>query len=376
MKRILVIAMISILAVASFTGCGKATSEAVSTSDNAAAAPLTGDTIETSCGTIILGDYNGLKAERYVYTVAEDDIDTEVDNLISDHTEDKDVDRAAKEDDYVRVALTASSDGETIYSFTADDDYQLYLNGEEYGEEFDTHIIGKKAGDKEEFSIKYGEDADDSELAGKTVDFTVEVLSVVEEDAPELTEDFIKNELGYDSEEAMREEIRKQLEEENAKETESEYGDSVMAAYIDLCTFPSYDEDIYNAYYDQVVAGYEEYTEMFGASSVEEIYEFFGMTEDDVKQEALDALYRQMVVEALSSEEGIEVTDEDYQAALEKYTEENEYDSTDALLAEYDEETIRNWALDDLVVEFLKDHCTPVDITDADEATEDEDISE
>ena len=377
MKKMVVVGLIAALGVGALSGCANSSEDVTSsdasvgsTAETDSASEATSDAIETDIGSVILADY-AVTADKYIYTVTDEEVDEEVEYLVDEYAEYNEVDRAAQEGDYVWVALTATSDGEELEVFTKSDEYEIPLDGEYYGEEFDEHLIGSSVGDKLEFSVTYAEDDENADYPGMTVDYTVKVLGVSEEIVPELTEAFIQDELGYESEEDMREQIKSELEETNESDSEYEYREAIMEQYIKNCEFVDYDEDVYQLYYADAVAGYEEYVDMFeGVESVEEIYEFFGMTEDDVKQEALDNMYRTIVVDAISQVENIELTDEIFDERAARYAEEYEYDSVDDLLSDYDEDSLRYWIQDDLVLDFLESYATANEVEYEDEYEE------
>ena len=377
MKKMVVVGLIAALGVGALSGCANSSEDVTSsdasvgsTAETDSASEATSDVIETDIGSVILADY-AVTADKYIYTVTDEEVDEEVEYLVDEYAEYNEVDRAAQEGDYVWVALTATSDGEELEVFTKSDEYEIPLDGEYYGEEFDEHLIGSSVGDKLEFSVTYAEDDENADYPGMTVDYTVKVLGVSEEIVPELTEAFIQDELGYESEEDMREQIKSELEETNESDSEYEYREAIMEQYIKNCEFVDYDEDVYQLYYADAVAGYEEYVDMFeGVESVEEIYEFFGMTEDDVKQEALDNMYRTIVVDAISQVENIELTDEIFDERAARYAEEYEYDSVEDLLSDYDEDSLRYWIQDDLVLDFLESYATANEVEYEDEYEE------
>ena len=361
MKKFLTITLAAALAAGLMTGCA-------SSNDNAASSDVgeaqgSGEEIETDYGTVILADMDSLTADKYIYTVSEEDIDDAVEELLYDYIDYEEVDRPAKEGDYVLVSyFKATIDGEVYEKYKEDDEYEIPLDGEYYGTDFDDQVIGASVGDELSFSVTYSDDFDDMDFAGNTVEYEMTIAGISEEIIPELTEKFVQDELGYDSEEAMREELKTELEEMNEEDSESEYRDNLMEAYIERCTFTYYDEEVYDAYYDDAVSEYEEYLEWFGFSDLEELYEAFGMTEADVEEEALDTVYRVIVVDAIVQRDGIEVSDELFDEKSEEIAEENDYDSAEELLEENDEETILYMIQEGLVLDMLEEHATPNEI--------------
>ena len=179
-------------------------------------------------------------------------------------------------------------------------------------------------------------------------------MSITEEVLPELTEDFVKNTLGYDSIDALREDARARLESDNESSAEYDFRENLMQQVIDGSDFESYSQDLYDSYAASMEESYESYMEMFGCETVEEVYHLFGMTESDIEKEVMNLVYRAIVVQAISQKEDLALTDTEYQEGLERYAEENDYDSTDALVEDYGEDSLRSWILEDKVLDFLE----------------------
>ncbi|MCP4404316.1 MAG: trigger factor [bacterium] len=88
-------------------------------------------------------------------------------------------------------------------------DYQRSLEGEPFGEpvagasfwlgvdqifpELSENIFGKKQGEHVEFSTSYGDDAPNKDLAGKTLDFSVDIVKVEKVVLSELDDEFAKD---------------------------------------------------------------------------------------------------------------------------------------------------------------------------------------
>jgi trigger factor len=267
--------------------------------------------------------------------------------------------------------MTGTADGESVVDYTEEEDggaYDILLGYYEFGEEFDEKLIGVSAGDELSFSITYDADYGDDDFAGKTVQYEVTVLAVFEEKLPELTEDFIVNTLGYESEEDMRSKIREELNESYNSDTAYNTKEDLIGQVVENSEFGDYSEEAYTAAKEDVKSSYEGYMDWIGASTVEEVYEAFGISEEDVEKEALEQVYRTIAVYAIAQEQGIDVPDEEYQSGLEEYAQSytdyygEEY-TTDDLVSELGEETLRYWVLEDKVLDYLYDNAAITQVT-------------
>lgn len=308
---------------------------------------------ENSGEYVTLGEYKNIPVTKNVYTVSQEALEEEVEMTLDEYSEELQVDRASQDGDELTLYFTASVDGEVMEDYS-EDGYYLFLGEEEYGSEFDEKLTGVKAGDHLTFSITYPED-DESEYSGETVDFDVTVDTVTEYVLPEYTEEFVKENLEYDSIEAFEADLKATLEEEYEDTSLSELQEDLITQVIENAVFGEYDEEVYQMYCDAMAESYQEYAEMYGME-YEELLSAFGMTEEDLEEEALDSLQRDSVIEAIAEAENITVSDEEYEEALAGYAEEEEYDDTESYVEEYGEDNIRSWILEEKVLNFLMEN--------------------
>lgn len=71
-------------------------------------------------------------------------------------------------------------------------------------------LLGKKKGDRGSFRVTYGEDAQNRELAGKTVEFAIEIVNVEKVVLPEIDDEFAKD-LEQDSLEDLKQRIKEDI---------------------------------------------------------------------------------------------------------------------------------------------------------------------
>lgn len=326
---------------------------------------------EEEYGKAQLCDYSNLSVEKNVYEITDEMVDDQIESMLYDYTQYTEVDRPSQEGDYISALMTISSGGEVLYDFSdaQEGGYQISLGYGDFGEEFDDKLTGVKKDDKLTFTISYDADSEIEEFAGMDVDFDVTVSSVTEENIPALTDQFIKESLGYDSEEALRAATREQLVSDYNETSVSEMESNLLAQIIDTSTFTDYPEALFAECRANVEQNYAAYIEMFGVNTVDEIYAMFDMTSEDIDAEALDQVYQMIVLNQIAREQNMQMTKKEYEEAQKAYAEEMEYDSVDDLIADYGEESIKFWLMQDKVFAYLTEHAT---ITEVPASLEDE----
>ena len=145
---------------------------------------------------INISDIKKLKIIEYETSVKAEDVKKTLEVLVRQRTSYKKIDRAAKLGDRVKVKLKSFIDNKEAES-TGDDFIEIVLGDTSRIKEFDTQIVGLKAGIEKSFDIKYPKDHNPMELADKQVGYQVAVIEVHEPIKPKVDEKFAK-ELGIE----------------------------------------------------------------------------------------------------------------------------------------------------------------------------------
>ncbi|MGN0367590.1 MAG: FKBP-type peptidyl-prolyl cis-trans isomerase [Wujia sp.] len=315
--------------------------------------------------TFALGTYKGLSAQKVVYEVTDQDVENEIYLRISDYAEYKEVSRASQEGDYVNMLFTATVDDEVILDYSDPDEggYDIRLGDASFGEEYDRYLTGKNVGDTANFTIEYPDDFDDVDFAGNTVTFDVTVSSISEEVLPEITEDFLRTNLGFASESEMKEKIKEELIASNNENSESNLREDLMSQVMINSTLGAYPQELYDSCKQAMDDSYAGYAELIGCEDVAGVYEAFGMTEDDIAAEVLQMVYRQQIIDAICEEENLTVSDAYYKEQLEKYAKTYEYESAAALEEEVGKDNLIGWMLEDLAFDVMVKNANITEVT-------------
>ena len=368
MKKQIALLLVGATAL-SLVACGKSTNGTETTEAGA----VSSTDSDTYYGEVELCDYKNISVEKTTYPVSDDDVATQIDSIFEENEQINELDRAIDEGDYIEVLYTETIDGEVIYD-CSDESEGMTIGEEILGAEIDEALIGLSKGDTLQQTVTFDDDFYDTDIAGQTVDFDITVSGVYEIVDLEYNEESIKS-LGYESEEDMKEQVRAELEEQNEQQSQEELQANVITAIVENSTFTDYNQDIYDDYAAQVEADYEDTAEMFGFDSVDELYEAFGMTQDDVDAEVLNYVYEMIAMNKIIELEGITLTDDEYQQGLEEYAEEYEYDSVDEFLEDYDEDSVKFWMLENKAIDLILQTATVTEVesTETEEYYEDED---
>ena len=233
---------------------------------------------------------------------------------------------------------------------------------EDFDDEFEQNLVGVAAGEQKKFTITYEERYPEEVLAGKEVDYEIEINSVQEVSYPELTDEFVMETFGNKSVEEFRESTRQRLEAENEESAQYSMENNLIQQIIDASVFEKYSDKLYKQYEKEVEEEYLGFADWFGCSTVEEVYDSFGMTEEDVEKEILSQVHTRMVVDAVAEREKIKVSDKEFRTTLEEYVDSMEFEDGKSLLEEFGEDEVRFWMIQDKVIDFLVDQAMITEI--------------
>lgn len=161
-----------------------------------------------------LPKWKGLKLKRLVREFTDADTEQQLEQMLARYGQLVPFEGTASPGDYVTVNITSAVDGRQVAhepeAVVRIRPTLSFTDGELKG--FDKLMAGAKAGDRRTAELTLTQDAPNTALRGKTVQLEFEVLDVKRLKLPELTEEFLKEIGDFESEEQLRDAIRKNLE--------------------------------------------------------------------------------------------------------------------------------------------------------------------
>lgn len=161
-----------------------------------------------------LPKWKGLKLKRPVREFTDADIDDHLEKMLTRFGQLTPHEGAASDGDYLTVNISTSADGKQVEPPT---EHVLrirptlsFRDGKLEG--FAKLMEGVQAGDKRTGQVKLTQDAPNEELRGKQVDVEFEVLDVKRLKLPELTEEFLQEMGGFETEAQLRDAIKQNLQ--------------------------------------------------------------------------------------------------------------------------------------------------------------------
>jgi trigger factor len=171
-----------------------------------------------------LKDYMGLEVEKEIFSVREEDVEAQLEEIRKTHGQLSSVEteRGIKEEDFAVIEYEGLEDGKALEGIK-NSNFLVKVGGHDFHPDFERALIGLKKGDVSEFDVDFEEDYFQPKLAGKSVRFKVKVLDIKEMNLPELNDEFAKN-LGADFKDLneLKNKIRETLTEREEKRVDRE----------------------------------------------------------------------------------------------------------------------------------------------------------
>ena len=309
-KKIVFALLAGTMVLTMLAGCGKKKDKEEG-GDNSTA--VVDDMIAKYNPLVELPEYKGLEYKPQVTEITDDMVQARVDQLVSSATVTENATEGeAKMGDTVNIDFVGYIDG---VAFSGGDTMgqgtNITLGSSGYIANFDDQIVGHKPGDTFDVKVKFPDDYGNADLNGKDAVFETTLNYIVNETVPELNDEFIKNNTDYDTVDAYKESVRKELTESYAQSDESTNKDTLLNIVIERCNFSGYPETELEERVQQTI---DRYSDMAQANDMdmETLLSSYGLDADtfqsQVRAAVEDMMKERIAVVAIAAKEGITVT--------------------------------------------------------------------
>ncbi len=331
MKKIIVFALVMCMAL-SFVSCGE----------------------KNLTKNVKLGQYKGLEVTDEAVTVTDSDLQSAIEQALANNAKAEEVtDRGVQNGDTATIDFAGYIDGKEFEGGTYND-YKLEVGTANMIDGFVEGIIGVKTGEKVSLDLKFPDNYQNADVAGKPVKFDITVKKIEVSVTPEYNDEFCKT-LGYDTKAQYEESLKADLLQEKTSTAESKKMTEVWTKIVDGSEVTKYPKDLVDDYLNDAKAELQGYAEMFSISFEELLTTYYGITEEEynetILEEAKGYVKEKLVILAIAEAEGLQVTEEEYAVELKKYADANDQTPSD-FEAVYGREVIEESILWERVVNF------------------------
>jgi trigger factor len=187
-----------------------------------------------------ISEYKGLEIEKPAIKVTDADIDQRVEELRRKHAvlRTADDEHAVIEDDIVTVDFQGFHNEKPMKQ-VHNENYSIDVGAKRLGEEFEKQLLGLKKGESALYETTFPGDYTNPVMAGKTIEFKVDVKEIKERIKPALDDEFAKDvDAKYTTLEELRAGIAEDLRQQQEAALEGSLADRLMQQLIDMNPFP------------------------------------------------------------------------------------------------------------------------------------------
>ena len=261
-------------------------------------------------------DYKGLKLQQTTYTISDAEIDTQLEMLrrnIAQYNEISEK-RPVEKGDMVLLDYEGFKDGEPFEHTPKVEKQSMKVGSGRIHPTFDEKIVGMEIDDEKIFEVTFPEDHFNKNLSGQTILYKVLLTGIREEILPELNDDFAKKFGPYDNLDALKQEIRNNLEKGYEKRIEQELNEQIFQQLIEKTSF-DIPESMVQHELDGII---EEAERAFFSSNL--TLEQLGQTREALAEKyryvAEKQVRRHLILDAIINHDELMISDDELDAGL------------------------------------------------------------
>jgi trigger factor len=178
--------------------------------------------------------YKELRSEHPEIVVKDEEVEDELNHVREQHATFTSVEgRPLADGDFAQASMDGKpKDADDKAKPVHMDEILIEIGGKNTVPEFTEQLRGVAAGGTREFEVKYSDDFADKRLAGKTLVYNVKVQAIKQKNLPELNDDFAKELGDFANLEAVRRQIRENMEAERKHRAEREAKDKLVGELV------------------------------------------------------------------------------------------------------------------------------------------------
>lgn len=281
--------------------------------------PLAYEAIVAVLPDVKVKNHKEIKVAKESLSVEDKDVEAVIGNLQKYYATYTPIDRPAQKGDKLEIDFNGTDESGVPVEGTASKNHPVVIGENTLLPDFEKNLEGMKVGETKTFALTFPMDYHAENFRGKVVNFETTIVKAEQADAPDLTDEFIEKVTGEKKTLAqLREEIRKNLEEQKKNEERMRQEDKILEAVLERTEVEISDmlideeveyilEDI-KADLKEKGLTYEQFLKVSKKSEADLLSEH--------KKEAEKRIKIRLALQFLFTEEKIEVTDEETETEL------------------------------------------------------------
>ena len=272
---------------------------------------------------VTLGTYKGVQVEKAPIEVNDAEVEAEVIKEREANARTITVeDRPVADGDIVSLDFEGFVDGVPFEGGKCEN-YELTLGSGAFIPGFEEQLVGAEAQKDLEVNVTFPEEYHAKELAGKAALFKCRVNNIRVKELPEVDDEFAQEVSEFDTLDEYKADIRERLLKDKEAEAKKIKEDAVIEKIIGEAQMEIPDAMV-DFQTEQLMDDFAQRMQAQGLS-LQQYFQFSGMTEEQYREQmrprALQNIQSRLVLEAVAQAEGLEVTQEDVDAEMQRMAE-------------------------------------------------------
>ena len=270
-----------------------------------------------------IGEYKGLKAEKKIDTVTDEDVDAEVKKLQERNSRLVTVDgRPAENGDTVVFDFEGFVDDNPFEGGKAEN-YTLKLGSNQFIPGFEDQIIGKSAEEEFDVNVTFPEDYQAEKLKGKPAVFKCKLHEIKTREMPELNDEFAKDVSEFDTLDELKADLKAKLAHQREHAAEDAFESKLIEQLVEglKAEIP---EAMFERRMDESVREFEQRLQSQGLN-LDTYLQYTGMDMEafrkGFREQAEKQVKVRLALEKIAALESISPTDEEIEAEYNKFAE-------------------------------------------------------
>ncbi len=256
--------------------------------------------------------YKDVTVPKPAVEVTEDEVKQEMEQLRESRAtvEPVEEDRALVDGDWAQISYRGTLAGDPEAAPVAGEDSLVEVGGKDTVEAFTVALRGAKAGQTLDVSAEYPAEYPEAKLAGKTVDYSIEVKGIKKRTLPELNDEFAKEVGAFETLADLEGRVRENLLNRKQRSVEGETKDKLFEALIERFPFPVPESLVQ----EQIDARLERGLRALAAQGMntEQMRQLdFGRLRGAQRDSAVSEVKASLLLERIAQAEGVTVSDEE-----------------------------------------------------------------
>ena len=306
---------------------------------------------------VTLPQYVGIEVPAENHTVTQETLDEQVQKYLDAYPiKEQVLDREIADGDTVNIDYVGSVDGvEFEGGSTQGNGTEVIIGTTQYIDDFLEQLIGHKPGETFDVEVTFPEDyTPNPDLSGKDAVFEVTINYIVEEKTPELTDEFVQQNLteyyGWENVEQMMDQLKADLQWSMV----AEYTWNKVVEESQISEIP---QSMLDYQFERMLDEYRQMAEGYGLSADQALSLAEVSSEEELREKYLtdleDTAKGELVLQALADDADIHVEEQDVADYFSTYLYLDDYSSYEKI---FGKEYLRRVALNGKVLEYLVDN--------------------